>query len=1047
MNRRVTIQTPLGEALQFRQLVGREALSQLYAFDIELLGNSNALDPKALLGKAATVAVETEGGVRHLGGIATRFGLQQEDARHSFYRLRLRPWLWLATRRSDFRIFQAKSVPDILMEVLATYGYPVEKKLTRADYRRWDYCVQYHESDFDFVARLCELEGIYFYFRHEAAQHVLVFADDIAGSHSPLPGGEEVRYHPLEKSGMAGGPGQRERIYAWETAEDVRPGHHYNDDYDFEKPKAELSHLRQMPPGHDHDSHEQYEWPGGFTQHGDGETYARIRNEEQLSQRSRVTGRSNLRELATGHTLRLTGHPRADQNQQYLLVGVSYHLQETLQASEGKEGTEGSVQRFAFDAQATSYPWRPARTTARPRTRGPQTAMVVGPQGEQIWTDQYGRIKVQFHWDRLGQDNENSSCWVRVSTAWAGSTFGMTSVPRIGMEVIVDFLNGDPDYPIVTGCVHNADTMPAWELPGQKHLSGIRSRELGGGRSNHLVLDDTQGKIQAQLRSDHQASQLSVGHIGRIEDTAGRQEPRGQGFELRTDGHGALRAAKGLLVTTEPRVNAQAHTTDMGETVARLTQARDLHEGLSEAAQAAKAHEAGDQDEVTQGLKEQNDAIKGQGGGNSAQGEFPELQEPHLVLASKAGIQSAAQGSTHIASNEHNAVTSGGHTSVSAGKSFLVSAKNAVRMFAHKAGMKLVAASADIDISALKDSVNVLAKLNITQTANKITISAKEEVVINGGSSYSRWNSGGIEHGTSGTWREHASVHSLVGPASEGKPSLPNPTPLPRGQLDLYHQYIKQSGEKRQGVAQGDYTVVDSEGGTHAGTLDRNGFASVAGLPIGTAKVTFGKDPRDPWDEGSYFGTPDEWKAKGATAGGGGESGSGVSGIGAEGGMGSALGAVGTGAMNGAQGLLAGGGNALGAAGALAGVAGLSSKAAGAIGQVTQAAGVAQQAVSAAQAVQQGGAKALLGQASQAASGMAIQAAGAKLGPMGVPITGVMSGAVNGGMNGVVNGAVNGTVNGAVNGAVGGAAGALKPGVSTVAGNALPAGRTPGFMG
>jgi len=990
MSRRVSIQTPLGEALQFRQLVGREALSQLYAFDIELLGSSNGIDPKALLGKAATVAVETEGGVRYLGGIATRFGLQQEDARHSFYRLQLRPWLWLATRRSDFRIFQGKSVPDIVMEVLGSYGYPIEKKLTRGDYRRWDYCVQYHESDFNFVSRLCELEGLYFHFRHEASQHVLVFADDIANSHNPLPGGEEVRYHPLEKSGM----GQRERIYAWEIAEEVRPGHHYNDDYDFEKPKAELSHLRQMPPGHDHDAYEQYEWPGGFVQHGDGETYARIRNEEQLSQRNRVTGRSNLRELATGHTLRLTGHPRADQNQQYLLVGVSYHLQENLQASEGADGTEGSVQRFAFEAQPTSYAWRPPRTTPRPRTRGPQTAKVVGPAGEEIWTDQYGRIKVQFHWDRIGQDNENSSCWVRVSTAWAGTTFGMTSVPRIGMEVIVDFLNGDPDYPIVTGCVHNADTMPAWELPGQKHLSGIRSRELGGGRGNHIVLDDTAGKIQAQLRSDHQASQLSVGHIGRIEDTAGRKEPRGQGFELRTDGHGAVRSAKGLLVTTEARANAQAHMTDMGETVGRLTQARDMHEGLSEVARGAQAHDAGDQDEVTEILKAQNDAIRGQGG-NREQGDFPEFQEPHLTLASARGLQTVAQGSTHIVSSEHTALTSGGHTSVSAGKSLLVSVQSAIRLFAAKAGMRLVAASADIDIKALKDSVNVLAKLNITQTANKITIQAKEEVVINGGSSYSRWSSGGIEHGTSGTWREHAAVHSLVGPASEGKPALPNPPQVPKGQLDLYHQYIKPTGEKHQGVAQGDFTVVDSEGGTHAGTLDRNGFASVAGLPIGTAKVTFGKDPRDPWEEGSYFGTPQDWKGK-APAGGGFDA---------------------AGAASGVSGLLGGAGG--GAAAALAGVAGTGSKAASLLGQASEAAATAQQAVGAAQAIRQGGAKAMLGQARQAATGMATQAAGARLGPMGAPVTAIANMA----------------------------GGVAKGGLPAAAGTPALAGRTPGFMG
>jgi type VI secretion system secreted protein VgrG len=218
-----------------------------------------------------------------------------------------------------------------------------------------------------------------------------------------------------------------------------------------------------------------YEWPGDYLQHGDGETYARIRDEEQLSERSRARGRSNLRELAPGHTIRLASHPRADQNQQYLLLGVAYHLQENLEASEGTGRTEGSVQQFAFDAQPTTFAWRPARTTPKPRTCGPQTAIVVGPSGEEIWTDQYGRVKVQFHWDRLGQHNENSSCWVRVSTSWAGATFGGAALPRIGQEVIVDFLNGAPDFPIITGRVHNADEMPAWQLPDQKHLSGIRT--------------------------------------------------------------------------------------------------------------------------------------------------------------------------------------------------------------------------------------------------------------------------------------------------------------------------------------------------------------------------------------------------------------------------------------------------------------------------------------------------------------------------------------------------------------------------------------------
>jgi len=429
----------------------------------------------------------------------------------------------------------------------------------------------------------------------------------------------------------------------------------------------------------------------------------------------------------------------------------------------------------------------------------------------------------------------------------------------------VQWLDGNPDHPIVTGSVYNQSYMPPWKLPEQQALTGFRSRELTakggntpGGRSNHLVLDDTQGQIQAQLKSDHLTSQLSLGHIIRIEDNAGRKDARGQGFELRSDGIGAVRAQKGLLLSTEGRPNARAHITDMAETLARMAQGHELHDSLSQVAQQAKAHQSGDQDQVVAALQTQVDAIKGQGG-TPAQGEFPEFQAAHLTLASPAGIETTTQGSTHLMSVEHTALTSGGHASLSAGKSLLVSVKEAVRMFAYKAGMKLVAASADIDITALKDSVNILAKLNITHTANRITITAKEEVVINGGTSFSRWNASGIVHGTSGNWVQHAAHHSFEPAKSEGTPGLPQPVQLAPGQLDLYHQYVNPEDDKKQGIRQGDYAVVDAEGGIHKGTLDGDGFASVAGLPMGMATVSYGKDPRDPWDEDSYFGQGTEW--------------------------------------------------------------------------------------------------------------------------------------------------------------------------------------------
>jgi type VI secretion system secreted protein VgrG len=276
-------------------------------------------------------------------------------------------------------------------------------------------------------------------------------------------------------------------------------------------------------------------------------------------------------------------------------------------------------------------------------------------------------------------------------------------------------------------------------------------------------------------------------------------------------------------------------------------------------------------------------------------------------------------------------------------------------MVAFNHGIRLAAAAADIDLTALKDSINALAKLDIKMEANRITITAKEEVLINGGSSYTRWTAGGIESGTNGLWRAHAASHSMVGPKSDGQPRLPQPPQLPRGQLDLYHQYVKADGATRQGVKQGDYTVVDSDGGTHTGKLDANGFASVAGLPLGQAKVTFGGDPSDPWDTGSYFGQPNRWPTRPASdesvdAGGGG-----AGFLGGTGGLGSAA-------------------------------AGLLGQAGGLVSQASEAASTAQQAVGAVQAIQQGGAKALLGQVGQAASGMAAQTVGAMVPKLPAPL-------------------------------------------------------------
>jgi len=483
MTRRVTIHTPLGDELHFRELRGQENISQLFSLDVEMLSENESIDPKALLGKNATIEIETQGGGRRfIDGIVTRFGMQGQDHRHYAYKARLSPWLWLATRKSDFRIFQNLNVPDIIEQVLGVYGHPMQRKLTRA-YRSWDYCVQYNESDCDFVSRLMEHEGIYYFFEHASGQHTLVLCDDIIASHGALPGGESIPFYPPEKAAA----GDQENIHAWQLEQEIKPGRHYIDDYDFKKPRAELSHMRRDPPGHAHDGHETYEWPGGYTEYGDGDAYIRVRLKQGLTGHSRVRGQSCHRALATGYTFSLYNYPRGDQNRQYLITGLSYHLKENPRVSavapgaKGSAAEDGSFQRYELQAQPTSLAFTPPRTTPKPRTTGPQTAVVVGPAGEEIWTDEYGRIKVQFHWDRLGKKDQNSSCWIRVATNWAGPGFGAISIPRIGHEVVVDFLNGDPDYPIVTGCVYNAANMPPWALPANATQSGIKTRSSKGG--------------------------------------------------------------------------------------------------------------------------------------------------------------------------------------------------------------------------------------------------------------------------------------------------------------------------------------------------------------------------------------------------------------------------------------------------------------------------------------------------------------------------------------------------------------------------------------
>ncbi|KAF1040698.1 MAG: Actin cross-linking toxin VgrG1 [Burkholderia lata] len=516
MNRVFTLDSPHGDDLKFHTLDGSDELGRLFEFRIEALADSHSLSLKDMLGKPVTVRIEQQDlSTRYLNGIVARASLSGRRAeRYYGYELIVRPWLWLATQRSDCRIFQNKTVPEIVQEVLATYGFPIENHLAESYVPR-DYCVQYNETDAAFVSRLMEFEGIYFWFRHAEDTHTLMLGDAMS-SHTVLPGYETIPYIARDRTAIA----DEEHIDGWLPAQEVSVGRHQTTDYDYTKPRADLSSQKVDPRGHDHDGFASFEWPGGYRDDAPGAHYSRVRLEEQQAEHERASADTDVRGVAPGYLFTLEHCPRADQNREYLIVRCQYRFQENAYASD--QGAEAVVHQTMMLVQPSSLPYRSPRDTPRPRTNGPQTATVVGPPGEEIWTDQYGRVKLQFRWDRYGQSNQDSSCWVRVSSPWAGGGFGGVQIPRVGDEVVVDFLNGDPDEPIVTGRVFNGEKMPPWGLPGSATQSGLLSRSSPGGTTDHanaFRFEDKKGAEQlwmhaernfdAETEADHS---LSVGN-------------------------------------------------------------------------------------------------------------------------------------------------------------------------------------------------------------------------------------------------------------------------------------------------------------------------------------------------------------------------------------------------------------------------------------------------------------------------------------------------------------------------------------------------------
>ena len=725
------------------KLVAHEEVSRGFRFVLEVLSDDSRIPLKIIMGKMVTISlVRQDGSLRYFNGYVTEFRFLRSDGGFAFFQMVLEPWLALTRLRKDCVSFHHKSVREITEETLKHYPQADWYMHTFEEDPRLTVANQYNETDYNHLHRRWEALGLHYWYEHRFDGHKLMLSDKsfLAEPIDATRHDDEDVIPFRDESGSLEDDGIRE----WIASRRLGSGKTTLVSTDYKNPGAQHASFDSANRQGDIFPYEVYEDTGsyGFRMRSDGEQLAARRMAEQDKDTQTFEAVGNDRSVLPGRTFKLGGHfsaePRSLEydpeprpgigDRDYLILSVDHEATNNYQAGPGAP----SHYENRFTCVRKDIRWRPGPGfNSEPGIyTGLHTATVVGPAGAEIHTDGYGRVKLQLHWGRLGKHDENSSPWIRVISPAAGHEFGQIRLPRVGEEVVVVYPNGNIDHPLILGAVYNGRHMPPWKLPGQQSLAGLRSRELGGGkRGNHLILDDTAGKIQVQLKSDHQHSQLSLGHITRVEDTSGRKDARGEGWELATNAWGVARAGRGMLITTEARPNAIAHTKDMGETTHRLIAAEEVQDQLARMALDSGAQDEQQQADAVGDIKAQNQGIQG-----GAKGQFPELAEPHLVLSSPAGVEMSTAKSTHIASARHTAITSGKSLSIASVDGLFASIGKTFRLFVHKAGMKLIAAGGKVSIQAHTDDVEVIANkvLALLSESDWVDIKGKKGVRLHG---------------------------------------------------------------------------------------------------------------------------------------------------------------------------------------------------------------------------------------------------------------------------------------------------------------------------
>ena len=510
--RAISVETVLGpDALLLESFEGKESIAGGFKYTLGLLAKDPGISAAKLIRTLATVKLgQADGSERVINGLVSRFVQLDQAEGLTVYEAEIRPWYWFLSLTSDFCIWQNKSIPEIVKAVCSEQGFTDLVFKCVKPHKPHEYRVQYGETHLDFITRLMEEEGIFWFADHDGKKCNMVVADDNSVAKTAVKLRLSTIAHDTED----------ETVLSWfNVSQDVRPGKYTHMDYNFETPSTQLK--GQHAGKH---SSEVVEFPGGFETRDDADPLATLRYQEIVAEQVEAEGAGRCRALKAGGKIEVSKHPNKALNTAYLITSVK---QSAKLGDFRTGGDPGLAFKSSFTAIPFDTPYKPERSTELPRAYGYESAVVVGPAGEEIFTDKYGRVKVQFFWDRRGKKDDKSSCWVRVSTVWAGKGWGVINTPRIGQEVLVAFLNGDPEDPIIVGRVYNAEQMPPYALPANKTQSGIKTRSTLNGSPdnfNEIRFEDKKGSEELYIHAEKDKNEVvendnaeKIGHDEKID--------------------------------------------------------------------------------------------------------------------------------------------------------------------------------------------------------------------------------------------------------------------------------------------------------------------------------------------------------------------------------------------------------------------------------------------------------------------------------------------------------------------------------------------------